>query len=84
MFLTAKAADKERLLYQSADKLSKINCNNFSSQQLLDLKLDQINCKKFLSKMNRLKFQAAFNLIVQKSVGIIWILKTMITLKMYQ
>ncbi len=47
MFLTAKPVDKEILLYQSADILSKINCNNFSSQQLLDLNLYQINCKKF-------------------------------------
>ncbi|MDB9931119.1 hypothetical protein OAD28_00175 [Flavobacteriales bacterium] len=47
MFLTAKPVDKEILLYQSADILSKINCNNFSSQQLLDLNLYQISCKKF-------------------------------------
>jgi len=55
MFLKAKSVDKETLLYQSADLLSKINCKKFSSQQLLDLNLVQINCSEFLSNKLNLK-----------------------------
>ena len=61
MFLTANSVDKEILLYQSADLLSKINCKKFSSQQLLDLNLDQINCSEFLS--NKLNFKITEGLI---------------------
>lgn len=55
LYVTTKSDNNETLLYRSAEIFSKIDCYQFSDQQLLDLNLDQSSCREYISTNINLK-----------------------------